>query len=241
MNALNQRAEAAASRRRRGRAERSARCRARACDADVERWSWRHHQPVADAAHGLHDQRIGRIALDLAAQAVDLHVDRALADRSRRCRQAPCAAPFRPASGASTRSISRSRSVRWTISSPRCAARRARCETRTRRSARDLGRRRRGRLRAPAGCWRCAATARAARTAWRHNRRRRSRALSMRLSVSSRAVSIRIGTLEVCADGRARTRSRSRPASSRRGSADRSSGLRAWRAHRPRVSAVVTR
>ena len=40
------------------------------------------HQPVADAAHGLHEQRIGGIALDLAAQAVDLHVDRALADRA---------------------------------------------------------------------------------------------------------------------------------------------------------------
>ena len=39
----------------------------------------RHHQPVADAAHGLNEQRIGGIALDLAAQPVDLHIDRAFA------------------------------------------------------------------------------------------------------------------------------------------------------------------
>ena len=54
-------------------AARRCRCRAR---------SWRRHQPVADAAHGLHQQRIGGIALDLAAQPVDLHVDGALADRA---------------------------------------------------------------------------------------------------------------------------------------------------------------
>src|SRR5665647_3759783 len=41
--------------------------------------SWRTHQPVADAAHGLHEQRIGGIGFDLAAQAVDLDVDGALA------------------------------------------------------------------------------------------------------------------------------------------------------------------
>ena len=35
-------------------------------------------QPVADAAHRLQEHRVGRIDLDLAAQAVDLHVDRAL-------------------------------------------------------------------------------------------------------------------------------------------------------------------
>src|SRR5262249_7237476 len=45
-------------------------------------WSWRRHQPVADAAHVLHQQRVGRIVLDLAAQAVDLHVDGALAGRA---------------------------------------------------------------------------------------------------------------------------------------------------------------
>ncbi len=37
-------------------------------------------QPVADAAHRLQPDRIGRIALDLAAQPVDLDVDRAFAD-----------------------------------------------------------------------------------------------------------------------------------------------------------------
>ena len=40
--------------------------------------SRRSDQAVADAAHRLQEQRIGRVALDLAAQAVDLHVDRAL-------------------------------------------------------------------------------------------------------------------------------------------------------------------
>ena len=40
-----------------------------------------HHEAVADAAHGLHEQRIGGIVLDLAAQTVDLNVDRALARR----------------------------------------------------------------------------------------------------------------------------------------------------------------
>ncbi len=35
---------------------------------------------VADAAHGLEPDRIGRILLDLAAQTVDLHVDRAFTD-----------------------------------------------------------------------------------------------------------------------------------------------------------------
>src|SRR4051812_41904593 len=44
--------------------------------------SWRHHQPIADAAHGLDDQRIGWVALNLAAQAIDLHVDGALVDRT---------------------------------------------------------------------------------------------------------------------------------------------------------------
>ena len=39
-------------------------------------------QPVADAAHGLQVERIGRVGLDLAAQAVDLHVDGALAGRA---------------------------------------------------------------------------------------------------------------------------------------------------------------
>src|SRR5262245_29079941 len=42
--------------------------------------SWRDHQPVADAAYGLDQQRVGRVALDLAAEAVDLNVDGALAD-----------------------------------------------------------------------------------------------------------------------------------------------------------------
>ena len=39
-----------------------------------------HAQPIANAAHGLQPDRVGRIALDLAAQPVDLHVDGALAD-----------------------------------------------------------------------------------------------------------------------------------------------------------------
>ena len=38
-----------------------------------------HQQPVADSARGLEMDRIGGIGLDLAAQAVDLHVHRALA------------------------------------------------------------------------------------------------------------------------------------------------------------------
>ena len=41
---------------------------------------WRGYQPIADAAHRLQEQRIGGIALDLAPQAVDLHVDGALVD-----------------------------------------------------------------------------------------------------------------------------------------------------------------
>src|SRR5665213_1018851 len=41
----------------------------------------RRHQPIAHAAHGLHDQRVARIAFDLAAQPIDLHIHRALADR----------------------------------------------------------------------------------------------------------------------------------------------------------------
>ena len=45
-------------------------------------------------------ERIGRVALDLAAQPVDLHVDGALADRAADCRPAPCAARSRPASPA---------------------------------------------------------------------------------------------------------------------------------------------
>src|SRR5690348_5040949 len=60
------------------------------------------HQTIADAAHCLHDQWIAGIALDLAAQPIDLHVHGALADRpaiagkrlprhrlSRVCRQDP--------------------------------------------------------------------------------------------------------------------------------------------------------
>ena len=89
--------------------------------------SWRGHQPVADAAHGLHQQRIGGIALDLAPQPVDLHVNGTLADR------AAVAGEREPGHGlagvaASTRSISRSRSVRWIASSPRLSCR-ARCGT----------------------------------------------------------------------------------------------------------------
>src|SRR5579871_6832066 len=41
----------------------------------------RRHQPVAYATYGLNDQRISRVALDFAPQAVDLNVDGALADR----------------------------------------------------------------------------------------------------------------------------------------------------------------
>ena len=37
-------------------------------------------EAVADAADGLQPDRVGRIALDLAPQAVDLDVDRTLAD-----------------------------------------------------------------------------------------------------------------------------------------------------------------
>ncbi len=37
-------------------------------------------QLIADAAHGLEPDRIGRVLLDLAAKAIDLHVDGALAD-----------------------------------------------------------------------------------------------------------------------------------------------------------------
>src|SRR4051794_26542625 len=40
--------------------------------------SGRGDQAIADAAHRLQEQRIGRIALDLAPEAIDLHVDRAL-------------------------------------------------------------------------------------------------------------------------------------------------------------------
>src|SRR5438874_2706594 len=39
---------------------------------------WRGDQAIADAAHRLQEEGIGRIALDLAAQPVDLHVDGAL-------------------------------------------------------------------------------------------------------------------------------------------------------------------
>src|SRR5437016_10714422 len=42
--------------------------------------SGRGDQAIADAAHRLQEQGIGRIALDLAPQAVDLHVDGALVD-----------------------------------------------------------------------------------------------------------------------------------------------------------------
>src|SRR5205807_1769744 len=45
-------------------------------------WSWRGHQPIADSAHGLHEQRIGGIELELAAQPIDLHIDGALAGRA---------------------------------------------------------------------------------------------------------------------------------------------------------------
>src|SRR5262245_16284864 len=41
--------------------------------------SWRYHETVPDAAHRLQEQRIGGVALDLAAQAIDLDVDGALA------------------------------------------------------------------------------------------------------------------------------------------------------------------
>jgi hypothetical protein len=34
-----------------------------------------HHKPVADAAHGLQVQRMGRIGFDLRRRRVDLHVD----------------------------------------------------------------------------------------------------------------------------------------------------------------------
>lgn len=39
-----------------------------------------HAQPVADTAHRLQPHRVGGVALDLAAQSVDLHVDGTLAD-----------------------------------------------------------------------------------------------------------------------------------------------------------------
>src|SRR6516165_8841720 len=42
--------------------------------------SGRSHQTIADAANRLQEEWIGGIALDLAPQAVDLHVDRALID-----------------------------------------------------------------------------------------------------------------------------------------------------------------
>ena len=84
--------------------------RAQARHAEVERGHGDDHQPVADAAHGLHDQRIGRIELDLAPQAVDLDIHGALVDRP----PVPASAmrgTVSPGAAASTRSISRSRSV----------------------------------------------------------------------------------------------------------------------------------
>src|SRR6266550_4404472 len=45
-----------------------------------ENGSRRCDQAIADAAHGLQEQGIGGIALDLAPQPVDLHVDRAFVD-----------------------------------------------------------------------------------------------------------------------------------------------------------------
>src|SRR4051794_37601999 len=44
--------------------------------------SRRRYQAVADAAHRLQEQRARGVALDLAAQPVDLHVYRALVDRA---------------------------------------------------------------------------------------------------------------------------------------------------------------
>src|SRR6476620_10913942 len=44
--------------------------------------SGRRDQAIADSAHRLQEPRIGGIALDLAPQAVDLHVDRALVHRA---------------------------------------------------------------------------------------------------------------------------------------------------------------
>ena len=77
------------------------------------------HEAVADAAHGLQEDRVGRIDLDLAAQAVDLHVDRAFVggnavagERLARDVVAGVAVPR-------IVRISRSRSVMRTISSPR--------------------------------------------------------------------------------------------------------------------------
>src|SRR5262245_18032067 len=47
--------------------------------------SWRGHETIADAANGLNEQRIGGITLDLAAQAIHLHVNGALVHRSTAC------------------------------------------------------------------------------------------------------------------------------------------------------------
>src|ERR1700754_1451600 len=44
-----------------------------------KRWLF-HTEPIPNTAHRLEPDRIGRVAFDLAAQPIDLDVDRALAD-----------------------------------------------------------------------------------------------------------------------------------------------------------------
>ena len=102
--------------------------------------------------------RIRGIALDLAPQAIDLHVDaRLLVSRHRR--RAPARHGADAGRPASSGSMSRSRSVSRTISSSRCSLPRA-MEGGSRRNARSRGSaRHRKRERRASGCGRCAAAA----------------------------------------------------------------------------------
>ena len=130
---------------------------------------------IAGAAHRLQIARVARVALDLAAQPRHLHVDIAdVAAELRRLRQL-----------LARHRLPGARRRGWPAARPRrrSGARSRRRETARRgqdRSGTPPNRTLRSRIvgdrAALAGCCGCAAPARAARTAWRDNRRRPVRA-----------------------------------------------------------------
>ncbi len=94
-------------------------------DRDIPdcRWLLFDAELVADTAHGLEPDRIGRVLLDLAAKAIDLDVDRAFADIAILTGQF-MAGIVSPARSAKIAMISCSRSVSLIVSVPFFSSRR---------------------------------------------------------------------------------------------------------------------
>ncbi len=94
-------------------------------DRDIPdgRWLLLDAELIADAAHGLEPDRIGRVLLDLAAKAIDLDVNRALANIAVLTGQL-VAGIVSPARSAKIAMMSCSRSVSLIVSVPFFSSRR---------------------------------------------------------------------------------------------------------------------